>query len=84
MMTKEDDQSSNPVCSFYGKSQNEVRRLIAGPTVFICDNCVYLALEITSKDGALNERAAYFSFEFIAKLLSPVAWLIEQLHVARK
>jgi ATP-dependent Clp protease ATP-binding subunit ClpX len=30
-------------CSFCGKSQHEVRKLIAGPTVFICDECVELA-----------------------------------------
>ena len=30
-------------CSFCGKSQNEVRKLIAGPSVFICDECVDLA-----------------------------------------
>jgi ATP-dependent protease Clp ATPase subunit len=32
-------------CSFCGKSQNEVRKLIAGPTVFICDECVELCLK---------------------------------------
>lgn len=33
-------------CSFCGKSQHEVRRLIAGPTVFICDECVVLCVGI--------------------------------------
>ena len=33
-------------CSFCGKSQHEVRKLIAGPTVFICDECVELCMEI--------------------------------------
>ena len=32
-------------CSFCGKSQHEVRKLIAGPTVFICDECVELCME---------------------------------------
>ena len=33
-------------CSFCGKSQHEVRKLIAGPTVFICDECVELCMDI--------------------------------------
>lgn len=33
-------------CSFCGKSQHEVRKLIAGPTVFICDECIELCLDI--------------------------------------
>ena len=37
----------NPLyCSFCGKSQHEVRKLIAGPTVFICDECVELCLSL--------------------------------------
>ena len=34
------DSKSTLYCSFCGKSQHEVRKLIAGPTVFICDECV--------------------------------------------
>lgn len=34
-------------CSFCGKSQHEVRQMIAGPEVFICDECVVLCLEVT-------------------------------------
>jgi ATP-dependent Clp protease ATP-binding subunit ClpX len=34
------------MCSFCGKSQRQVRRLIAGPGVYICDECVYLCCEI--------------------------------------
>jgi hypothetical protein len=37
-----DDRGGNPVCSFCGKSQDEVRKLIAGPTVYICDECIDL------------------------------------------
>jgi hypothetical protein len=33
-------------CSFCGKSQNEVKKLIAGPTVFICDECVEMCAKI--------------------------------------
>lgn len=38
-------------CSFCGKSQHEVRKLIAGPTVFICDECVDLCTDIIREDG---------------------------------
>ena len=37
-------------CSFCGKSQHEVRRLIAGPTVFICNECVELCMGIVLGD----------------------------------
>ena len=37
-------------CSFCGKSQHEVRKLIAGPSVFICDECVDLCNDIISED----------------------------------
>jgi ATP-dependent Clp protease ATP-binding subunit ClpX len=37
-------------CSFCGKSQLEVRRLIAGPTEFICDECVELCMDIVKED----------------------------------
>jgi ATP-dependent Clp protease ATP-binding subunit ClpX len=37
-------------CSFCGKSQHEVRKLIAGPTVFICDECVELCMDIIGEE----------------------------------
>ena len=43
---------SNLVCSFCGKSQDQVRKLIAGPTVYICDECVDLCCEIIGEDAA--------------------------------
>ena len=39
------------LCSFCGKSQHEVRKLIAGPTVFICDECVELCMDIISEEN---------------------------------
>jgi hypothetical protein len=42
----------NPLyCSFCGKSQHEVRKFIAGPTVFICDECVELCLDIIGEEN---------------------------------
>ena len=46
-MTKTGKESKNTrYCSFCGKSEHEVRKLIAGPTVFICDECVELCMDI--------------------------------------
>ncbi|MGH9769107.1 MAG: ATP-dependent Clp protease ATP-binding subunit ClpX [Blastocatellia bacterium] len=43
-------------CSFCGKSQNEVKKLIAGPTVYICNECIDICIEIISDD--LQQEAA--------------------------
>src|SRR5436305_14788946 len=40
------DSKNTLYCSFCGKSQHEVRKLIAGPTVFICDECAELCMDI--------------------------------------
>ena len=45
------DSKNTLYCSFCGKSQNEVRKLIAGPTVFICDECVELCLDIVGEEN---------------------------------
>jgi len=44
-------------CSFCGKSQHEVRKLIAGPTVYICNECVEVCLDIISEDRKEEARA---------------------------
>ena len=44
------DAKSTLYCSFCGKSQHEVRKLIAGPTVFICDECVDLCNDIIREE----------------------------------
>jgi ATP-dependent Clp protease ATP-binding subunit ClpX len=50
-MTKPPGDSKNTLyCSFCGKSQHEVRKLIAGPTVFICDECVELCMDIIREE----------------------------------
>ncbi len=45
-------------CSFCGKSQNEVKKLIAGPTVYICNECIDICIEIISDDAQLEASAA--------------------------
>jgi len=48
--TTSGDGKSTLYCSFCGKSQHEVRKLIAGPTVFICDECVELCMDIIREE----------------------------------
>ncbi len=45
------DAKNTLYCSFCGKSQHEVRKLIAGPTVFICDECVELCMDIIREES---------------------------------
>jgi ATP-dependent Clp protease ATP-binding subunit ClpX len=49
-MSRKDDLSGELVCSFCGKSQDEVKKLIAGPSVYICDECVSLCNEIIQEE----------------------------------
>ena len=51
MSKKNDDRSRDTLyCSFCGKSQDEVRKLIAGPSVYICDECVELCNDILREE----------------------------------
>lgn len=55
-MTRQNNgESKNTLyCSFCGKSQHEVRKLIAGPTVFICDECIELCTDIIHEESKVN------------------------------
>jgi ATP-dependent Clp protease ATP-binding subunit ClpX len=53
-----EDRSGNLVCSFCGKSQDEVRKLIAGPTVYICDECIDLCNDIIAEECDQDEGLA--------------------------
>jgi ATP-dependent Clp protease ATP-binding subunit ClpX len=59
-MAKKKDYHSNLSCSFCGKSQDEVKKLIAGPSVYICDECIQLCNEIIAEENAQDayEQAA--------------------------
>jgi ATP-dependent Clp protease ATP-binding subunit ClpX len=50
MPSKGDDKTKDLVCSFCGKGQEEVRKLIAGPTVYICDECIDLCNDIIAEE----------------------------------
>jgi ATP-dependent Clp protease ATP-binding subunit ClpX len=66
------DSKSTLYCSFCGKSQHEVRKLIAGPTVFICDECVELCMDIIreeTKSGLVRSSDGVPSPKQICKVL---------------
>ena len=49
------EKSSTSYCSFCGKSQDEVRKMIAGPTVFICHECVDLCVDIIKEENKMEK-----------------------------
>lgn len=49
-MQRKDDSNDDLLCSFCGKSQDEVKKLIAGPSVYICDECIQLCNEIIAEE----------------------------------
>ena len=51
MANPEDSNDKHLFCSFCGKSQHEVRKLIAGPQVYICDECIELCMEIIKEES---------------------------------
>ena len=58
-MSKDKSENKNTLyCSFCGKSQHEVKKLIAGPTVFICDECVELCMDIIKEENksVINQK----------------------------
>ena len=50
-MVKKNDDEKELHCSFCGKSQHEVKKLIAGPTAFICNECIELGMDILKQEG---------------------------------
>ena len=60
-MTPSDNTGEQLLCSFCGKTQRQVRKLIAGPGVYICDECIDLCNEIVEEElkapTALESRA---------------------------
>src|SRR5881398_3924449 len=56
-MVKKNGEGEILRCSFCNKDQNDVRKLIAGPTVFICDECVEVCNDIIADDNRFENRA---------------------------
>ena len=63
---KKRDDNANLSCSFCGKSQKEVKKLIAGPTVYICDECIELCNDIIAEEYGQDEAG-----EAPARILKP-------------
>src|SRR5258708_16131259 len=55
-MPKKDSGAEVPRCAFGKKERGEVKKLIAGPTVFICDECVDICLDIIAEDRMLEQQ----------------------------
>jgi ATP-dependent Clp protease ATP-binding subunit ClpX len=78
------DNKNTLYCSFCGKSQHEVRKLIAGPTVFICDECVELCMDIIreeNKSSLVKSKDGVPSPQEIRKVLDD--YVIDQVYAKK-
>ena len=58
-MAKNDETMKNVYCSFCGKPQSGVKKIVAGPGVYICDECISLCTSILEEEGFLDEEETY-------------------------
>lgn len=69
-MAKNDETMKNVYCSFCGKPQSSVKKIVAGPGVYICDECINLCTSILEEEGFLDDEETYTLNEE-AKIPSP-------------
>ncbi len=80
------DEGKMLYCSFCGKSQHEVKKLIAGPSVFICDECVDLCIDIIREElkGATDEKGSSERLPTPREILAVLdQYVIGQTHAKR-
>ena len=70
-MANNEELNREICCSFCGKAQDEARRLIAGPGVYICDECIELCMSILEDEANLSQRKSNHNSEPVATLLKP-------------
>lgn len=58
-MAKNDETMKNVYCSFCGKPQSSVKKIVAGPGVYICDECIGLCTSILEEEGFIDEEETY-------------------------
>ena len=58
-MAKNDETTKNVYCSFCGKPQSSVKKIVAGPGVYICDECIGLCTSILEEEGFLDDEETY-------------------------
>ena len=65
-------------CSFCGKGQHDVRNLVAGPSIYICDECSVLTIEIISETSGTDDQL----LELLPRLARSTDAVVEQLRAA--
>ncbi len=84
-MAKKRDENDNLFCSFCGKNQKEVKTLVAGPAVYICDECVQLCHEIIEEESIEETIGKYSLDESVEEIVAEIdKKIIGQDHVTIK
>ncbi len=83
-MEKDDKRSNFLKCSFCGKSQNQVKKLIAGPGVYVCDECIDLCNEILEEELGEEKKLDFTNLPKPSKIYSVLNDYVVGQHSAKK
>ena len=83
-MSRSTTNGSSLRCSFCSKSQSEVRKLIAGPNVYICDECIEICTDIIDEERDLEEREGSFELPTPAEIKEFLDWYVIGQSAAKK